>query len=258
MTYPQIYNQSEKYHLVETKYNPNRNSSKNIKYEKQIDLTSRMSVYLLRSIGDILRELSNPTAIFWLHAARTLDPNAVCTYVSISNYYKSQLSETSTTNSETLLDYVYFLARAAALPNHPYQILKVQTAIKNCVKRKFHGIDFENEIEKLPKYAPVGPLGEDLEKVIYIPNKQYNPDGVSNDQARDICIFLLVKVIFMDEDCRNLAYFTQCLALMSHPIDPNWLVKVFIVALMGLVTFKKSTEEALLGICDSVMVWFKS
>ena len=88
-SYPQLFT-DEKYALKEILSHQDRKSMK-IEYIKQTELTTRIVVYLLRSIGDMLSEVGESQAVFWLQAARIVDPQAVVSYTALSNYYKRKI-----------------------------------------------------------------------------------------------------------------------------------------------------------------------
>ena len=102
-------------------------------FEKQYELTQRMLVHLLRSIGDMLCRMCNFVAgIKWLHAAKTIDPTAVQTLMSLAEVYRQQVQKNSTT--DCLLDYIYHLSRACNVKK-PYVIRKKFDVIKEILKK---------------------------------------------------------------------------------------------------------------------------
>jgi len=248
-------------------------------FSKQEELTTRTIVTLLRSIGDMLKDIHDESSIHWLLAARTIDSNAACTYLAIADYYKRKISPSC--SSDIILNYVYNYTRACNVRKHQYVIQRKLDTIKKDLNKRFTEKLLNKYKSKLNRYHTKNFHNID----IYIKNlemykgkkkhKHLNGDSSdvqpqietglingSNAQSdteitptglKDFCVFSLIGTIYgsSEHSIEDLSYFKKALShIDENTITQEWMMKLFMIAILGWQEFAINVWPAILAIVD--------
>jgi len=106
-------------------------------------------------------------------------------------------------------------------------------------------------MRKFLRYVTVDDLDNwPLDQQLHLNGKAYIPDDVLDDEARDLCIYFLLRAVFFPEKPINLGFFTQALWSITDA-TPEWIVKVFVVAMLGLDQLQQPLEHVLMTIIEA-------